>query len=648
MTQIRADSLRPTLVRSRKAVSAVFWLIGFSLTFYLGFATFGLFRNSSEHYSNFVLAVLTMSGLVAVRSLLDERIEGAARRHWAGHMAFAVLALVLAAGSSLYVRLNAVALEINQPFFTDVQFAVGIVLTVSVLMLNWIHWGGVLTSIIGIMILYFFYGHLIASPVFGHPPLDPKFVMNYIGLGTTDGFFWFARDAADSLYFLVIFAAALFGAGMLRMVIELGKYAGRYVTGGAAYPALIGSGILASVMGVAVSNVVMTGRFTIPMMKRYGYSPSMAGSIEAVASCSGQIMPPVLGLAAFLIAAILNVAYVEIALAAVIPGALYLTGTFIGVQVYANRHKLPRLDESVDFKLIKRMLPTFVISFAAVVVLLVGYYSPSIAGIVGSVLALGLAVFQGPYRPSRQEIIGGIEEGFVMVAVLSLLLIAIGPLGQVMLTTNLSGRLGPAMLDFLPDNKWLLLIGAMVLSLLLGMGLPTPVAYIVVALTLVPFLQELGVPALIAHFFVFYFACYSTLTPPVAVSVLAAARLAETSFLKTAIDSMKLCSTTFVIPFAFVTYPQLLEFPKVGWNQFIPIATVLLLQWSASIAAFGHFRRTLSSVEQSLFTLVTIAGYVSLMDEGYASNAVFAALTALAVGMVYFRPLAGANSQARS
>ena len=648
MTESQADPARLFLARCRRAVSAVFWVLGLTLTVYLGFATFGLFRNSSEHYANFVFAVLTMSGLVAVRALLDERLEGAARRYWAGHMAFALVALVLAAGSSLYVRLNAVALEVNQPFFTDTQFAVGIVLTVAVLMLNWIHWGGVLTSIIAAMVVYFFYGHLITNQVFGHPPLDPKFVMNYIGLGTTDGFFWFARDAADSLYFLVIFAAALFGVGMLRMVIELGKYAGRYVTGGAAYPALIGSGILACVMGVAVSNVVMTGRFTIPMMKRYGYSPSMAGAIEAVASCSGQIMPPVLGLAAFLIAAILNIAYVEIALAAVIPGVLYLTGTFIGVSIYAHRHKLPRLNEDVDFQLIRRMLPTFVISFAAVVVLLIGYYSPSLAGIVGSVLALGLALFQGKYRPSRQELKEGIEEGLVMVAVLSLLLIAIGPLGQVMLTTNLSGRLGPAMLDFLPDNKWLLLIGAMVLALILGMGLPTPVAYIVVALTLVPFLQELGVPPLIAHFFVFYFACYSTLTPPVAVSVLAAARLAETSFLKTAIDSLKLGSTTFVIPFAFVTYPQLLAFPRIGWDQAIPIGTVLLLQWTASIAAFSYFRRTLSKIEQSLFTVVTVAGYISLMDESYVSNAIFAALTALAAGLVYLRPLAGIEPQVPS
>jgi TRAP-type uncharacterized transport system fused permease subunit len=109
---------------------------------------------------------------------------------------------------------------------------------------------------------------------------------------------------------------------------------------------------------------------------------------------------------------------------------------------------------------------------------------------------------------------------------------------------------------------------------------------------------------------------------------------------------MKLCSTTFVIPFAFVTYPQLLAFPHIGWDQAIPVGTVLLLQWTASVAAFGYFLRTLSKLEQSIFAVVTVAGYISLMDEGYLSNAIFAALTALAVGLVYFRPLVGIAPQA--
>ena len=124
-----------------------------------------------------------------------------------------------------------------------------------------------------------------------HPEYDANFVMNNIGLGTTDGMFWLSRLAADHIYFLVIYAAILLGVGMLKMVIEIGKLTGNRVRGGAAFPAIIGSGIVASVMGQAVSNVVLTGRLTIPMMKSHGYRKEMAGAIEAVASTSGQIMP---------------------------------------------------------------------------------------------------------------------------------------------------------------------------------------------------------------------------------------------------------------------------------------------------------------------------------------------------------------------
>ena len=150
--------------------------------------------------------------------------------------------------------------------------------------------------------------------------------MNYMGLGTNEGLFWFAREAADSVWFLVLFAGALMAIGSLRMVLEVGKAAGNRISGGAAFPALIGSGIVASIMGTAVSNVVLTGRLTIPMMKAKGYSPSMAGAIEATAGTAAQIMPPVLGLAAFIIAALLNIPYVQVALAAIIPGLLYMTG----------------------------------------------------------------------------------------------------------------------------------------------------------------------------------------------------------------------------------------------------------------------------------------------------------------------------------
>jgi TRAP transporter 4TM/12TM fusion protein len=567
-----------------------------------------------------------MSGAISIQDLIDRRRGDAAVRWFWFRLAFALVATILAGLSAGYVRLNAVRLETEQPFFGAFDFNVGLVLVISVLMLNWLHWGGLLTTIIAAGVVYFFYGYLIDYPLLQIPQYDPEFVMNYLGLGTNEGIYWFAREAADSIWFLVLFAGALFAVGMLRMVVEVGKVAGNRFAGGASFPALIGSGIVAAIMGTAVSNVVLTGRFTIPMMKSKGYSASMAGAIEATAGTAGQIMPPVLGLAAFIIAALLNRPYVEIALAALIPGLLYMTGVTSGVLVYARRNNLPKLCEPVDTRLILRLLPTFLASFGAVMYFLLGYYTPSFAGMVGVVVALVLGVFQGRYRTSLWEWKVAFEDALRMAAILSLLLIAIGPLGQVFLTTNLSSRLGTILLIILPDNEIMLLIGAAVLALILGMGLPTPVAYIVVALALVPFLQEFGVPPLQAHFFVFYFACYSALTPPVAVAALAAAKIAEAGFIETALNAMKLMLTTFVIPFAFVYYPSLMSFPNLTWDVLIPLVTVLVLQWTVSVACYGYFRRNLNAVERGLFGVASFAGYVALCDRGVLSNIIFGAI----------------------
>jgi TRAP transporter 4TM/12TM fusion protein len=452
--------------------------------------------------------------------------------------------------------------------------------------------------------------------------------MNYIGLGTTQGFFWFAQTAVDDVYYLILYASVLFGIGMLGSILELGKAMGNRVRGGAAGPAVIGSGLISMVMGVAVSNVVLSGRFTIPMMKKYGYKPAMAGAIEAAASTSGQIMPPVLGLAAFIIASFLSMKYIDVVKAAVIPGVLYMTGIAIGVIVYAKRNRLPKLVEQVDIQAILRTLPAFLVSFVVVCWLLIDYYSPSLAGFSGCLVALALCLFQGRYRPSAKQLASALEGGLEMMAVLALLLIAIGPLGQAFLTTGLSGRLGSWLISVLPDSALILLIGAAVLSLVLGMGLPTPVAYLVVALALVPFLQQLGLKPLLAHYFVFYFAVYSALTPPVMVAVLAGAKLAGAGNWETAKESMKLAATTFIIPFAFVYRPQLLDFPNLGWNVVPPLVEVLLIQWTSSIAFYGYFRRALTHVESALFGAVTALGYWAMITEAPSSTVVFLGATA--------------------
>ncbi len=630
-----------TLVRFGGMLRAITGVAGALLTVYVTLALFGYVRSSSQHYAAFTFAVMFMAGLISVRIALERRAADPGWRWFGARLAVALTGFVLAAAGGLYILYHAKRLEVAAPFFDNFDMAVGLAFTLGVLILTWLHWGAILSLVIATSIAYFFYGHLLENPLLSHPEYDAKFVMNYVGLGTTQGFFWFAQTAVDDIYYLVLYASVLFGIGMLHSIIEMGKAMGNRVPGGAAGPAVIGSGVVSMVMGVAVSNVVLTGRFTIPMMKKYGYSPAMAGAIEAAASTSGQIMPPVLGLAAFIIASFLSMKYVDVVKAAVIPGALYMTGIAIAIAVYACRHRLPRLTEKVDRAIIWRTFPAFFISFVVVCWLLLDYYSPSVAGLTGCVVALVLSAFQGRYRPSFKQLGLALEEGVEMMALLALLLIAIGPLGQAFLTTNFSGRLGTYLVTVLPDIPIVLLIGAAVLSLILGMGLPTPVAYLVVALALVPFLQQLGVKAFLAHYFVFYFAVYSALSPPVAVAALAGAKIAGATFWDTCRESLKLAATTFIIPFAFVYRPQLLAFPNLDWNVVPPILEILLIQWISSIALFGYFRRELTGFERSLFAVLTLVGYWAMVTEALQSTFVFAGLAAVLFAGVGLRR--GAN-----
>ena len=259
------------------------------------------------------------------------------------------------------------------------------------------------------------------------------------------------------------------------------------------------------------------------------------------------------------------------------------------------------------------------------------------AGLTGCVIALALSALQGRYRPSLRQLGLALEEGLELMALLALLLIAIGPMGQAFLTTNLSGRLGTYLVHVLPDSPLVLLVGAAILSLILGMGLPTPVAYLVVALALVPFMQLIGVKPFLAHYFVFYFAVYSALSPPVAVAALAGAKLAGARFWDTARESMKLAASTFIIPFAFVYRPQLLDFPDLGWNVVPPLVEVLLIQWTSSIALYGYFRRLLTGVEQSLFFALTVLGYWAMITEALYSTFVFAGVAAVLFAGVALR-----------
>lgn len=589
-----------------KKIDITFLILGVIFLLYLSSTIISLFQEASEHYTTFVLGVMVLTGLITIRNILDGELKGF--KFWVSLFVFGGAALA-AVGVSIYLRVHAVRLETIQPFITPLDIQVGWVMLCSILLLTYFHWGAILTLMIVAAMAYFFLGHLIPSPMLQHEMFSNYFAMSYMGMNTTGGIFWMVPLASDKIFFLIIFASLLIGVGMLPLVMEAGKWMGHYIRGGAAFPAIFGSAMTGSVMGQAVSNTMLTGRLTIPMMKRNGFSPELSGAIEAVASTSGQLLPPILGMAAFIIAAFLNIAYIQVALSATLPALLYVSGVIICVLTAARVLGLGYLTEKVDKMKIIRLFPAFAVGFGSVLVLLLLYFSPNIAALVGIVAMLVVAIFQGQeYRPSFSTIRNSLHEGLDIVTVLCLLLIAIGPIAQMATTTNLAGKLSAVLSNSVPSNLILILIGAMFVSIFLGMGLPTPVAYLVVALTTVPFLQDFGVPILVAHMFVFYFAVYSTISPPVAISCLAAAKISHGKFLGTAIEAMKLSLPTFIIPFVFVYNPDMLGFPNVNLTGLLVFFFTIIIQCTMAFSLYGYAFRVLNRLERVGFAGISVAG----------------------------------------
>lgn len=601
-------------------LNMIFLILGSLFSMYLLSTVVRLFQDPSEHYTTFYLGIMVLTSVMTIRHILTKPINGF--KLWFNLIFFGIVSAI-AIFVGFYLRYNAIFLTHTQPFFETPEIVIGWFMIISLLILNWYHWGTILNVMIAIAVAYVFWGHKLTLPVLAHDQFTTAFAMSYMGLDTIAGVFWFVPLAADNIYFLIIFAALLIGIGMLPLVIELGKWIGRYVKGGAAFPAIVGSALTGTVMGQAVSNTMLTGQLTIPMMKKHGYDPDVAGAIEAVASTSGQLLPPILGLAAFIIAGFLNIAYIEVALAATLPAMLFVAGVVIAVLLEAQSKGLKYLTEKVDIEIIKRLLPAFAGSFLAVLVLLLLYYSPSVAALIGIAVLLILSVFQGQRRPTIKTLISGFNSGLEVVVPLSLLLLAIGPIAQMATVTSLASKLSAVLTNVLPHNLIFILAGTMVVSIFMGTGLPTPVAYLVVALTLTPFLQDLGVKDLYAHMFCFYFAVFSTISPPVAISCLAAAKLSQGSFLGTARESLRIALPTFFVPYIFIFNEELLKFPHMSWAGVWAFTATLMVMFMFSVGLFGFLKKKLSWVERIAALISTSMGLLYLLNHSLILLALF-------------------------
>lgn len=429
--------------------------------------------------------------------------------------------------------------------------------------------------------------------------------------------------SADFVYLFVLFGAILEAAGGGELLIGLAGRVARRSRGGPAKTASVASALMGSLSGSAVANVVTTGSLTIPLMKRSGFPPRMAAAIEAAASTGGQLMPPVMGAGAFILATWTNIPYLQVALAALVPALLYYLGLYMAIHYGAARAGLQGGASSmVPGNLAARL--HLLAPIVVIVVFLALGRSPMRAAFWGVVTAAAATAARAATRFTRAEwraaLVAG-AGGTVQVAA------ACATAGIVVGVASLTGiglRMSELIVTVAQGQLFVALLLTAAGSVVIGMGLPTTAAYVVLAALGAPALTELGVPLLAAHLFIFYFGCLSNVTPPVALAAYAAAGVAGSSPLRTGLTAMGLAIGGFLVPFAFVYDPLLLlAGPPLAVAATIASAAVGAAALAAAIIGFigaplpGAARGVLAGAGVALFA----PGVVS----DVAGAAVFAA-----------------------
>ncbi len=410
--------------------------------------------------------------------------------------------------------------------------------------------GLALVIITGVFLLYTFTAHLLPGLLAVENPYTWH---RFFGFLYTDAGILGPTTAVSSTYIIlfIIFAAFLQASKVGDYFVNFAFAAAGRARGGPAKVAIFASGLMGMINGTSAGNVVATGSLTIPLMKKVGYHKKTAGAIEAAASTGGQIMPPIMGAGAFIMAEITGIPYTEIAIAAIIPAVLYFVSIYFMVDFEAAKLGMRgmREDELPKFNRLVRQVYLFIPIVILIVALFMGY-SVIRAGTLATVAA-AVVSWLTPHRMGIRSIL----KAFEMAGIMSIQIIAVcacaGIIVGVISLTGVGARFSALLLDLAGVSQLLALFFAMCIAILLGMGMPTTAAYAVAASVVAPGLVQLGIPALTAHFFVFYFAVLSAITPPVALASYAAAGISGSNPMETSVASFKIGIAAFIVPFMF-------------------------------------------------------------------------------------------------
>jgi len=460
-----------------------------------------------------------------------------------------------------------------------------------------------------VCVVLFFVVYAFAGPylpgVFAHRGLTINQFVSHIYF-TTEGIFGIPLGVSSTFIFLfILFGAYLESTGLGKFFIDVANAVAGWASGGPAKVAVLSSGLMGTVSGSSVANVVGTGSLTIPMMKKLGYHKNFAGAVEAASSTGGQLMPPVMGAAAFLMAEFVGVPYVEIVKAAVIPAFLYFTGVWLGVHFEAQRGKLKGIPRNELPKLfdILRERGHLAIPLIVIVWLLVTGYTPMRAALVAILLSIICSAIKKSTRMKLSDVVKGLENGARNVLGVLVACAAAGIIIGVVTKTGVGLKLASGLLELSGGLLLPSMFLTMITAIVLGMGVPTTANYVITSTIAAPALLQMGVPILAAHMFVFYFGIIADVTPPVALAAYAGAGISGGNALKTGVNASKLAIAAFIIPYMFVLNPELLLVDGLTGGLLISLVTALVGMVALSSSLIGYLADNLNSITRIILAI---------------------------------------------
>ena len=553
-------------------------------------------------------------------------------------------ALLLTAFYALY-SFNVSVREIEDEglfFFDEFHAWMTIIGCLIILYFCWRIWGIPLATVGLLAFLYFFFGEGLPG-ILGHAGMDfTQDTPAELWYNTGDGVMGnILAILINTVFPFIIMGAVLEGTGGGSSMIKLSFHAMRRFRGGPAHAAIMASSLFGTVSGSAVANVVGTGVITIPMIKRRGFRPTFAGGVEATASTGGQIMPPIMGAAALVMADFISISYLTIIIAAIVPAAAYYASLFttvvfesrsLGVEAAADT-ELDPITVQDWINLILVVVPISIVVFA-----LISGFSPAGSAMIALSVLLVLSFLNPEMRKKPIKVAQSFAKGGVTFGRLLMAICTVGMIIAILGATGLPLEFAKVISGSAGDNLLIALIFAGVAALILGMGMPTLPAYLTIVIILGPSLTSLGLTDLNAHFFVFYFGVASAITPPVAMAAFAAASISGGGAISTAVQATRIGVVIFAIPFLFAFNPVMLIMPEGGaefsWGAFL----YLLLRLALLIYMLASAASRFDKVRMPIWEVALRVGAgLMLIHPDLAVNGI--ALVAV-VGLIVFHRVA--------